>query len=196
MASQAARHPGGMLALTGVDREFVDRILTDGYEVDLAAHNAPGEWVLAGSHAALKEVMAKHGGRLLEVAGPWHARSMASEATSYQAILESPATTALTAGLVVNRHGKPVEDYTHIPTLLAGQLSFPIAWVSTMKTMHDNGITNFIVPGPGKILRGLVRQCLGAKTIVNLIQTPADLERFVDRQEKPKSQEKATHEPK
>ena len=196
MARQVQEHPGGMLALTEADKEDVEDILAGDRKVDLAAHNAPGEWVLTGAHPALKSVQARHGGTMLEVAGPWHARTMAPCIRPYRTILESMAAASPACGLVANRDGRLVADPQTIPGLLSGQMAHPIYWVTTMKTLATAGVSDYVILGPGRVLRGLVRRCLGSSTPVHLVRTPADLTRFLAQKQITQAIREGAHESK
>ncbi|RJO64398.1 MAG: ACP S-malonyltransferase, partial [Myxococcales bacterium] len=72
MAREAGKCDGGMAALFG-GREDVERALAAAERqgaVDLAAHNAPEEWVLSGERRALARLAAAFPLRRLGVSGP------------------------------------------------------------------------------------------------------------------------------
>ena len=54
-----------------------------------------------------------------------------------------------------------------------------------MNTLAARGITEYVIPGPGKVLRGLTRQCLGAEPVIRLVATPADLDRLINGGQQP-----------
>ena len=64
-----------------------------------------------------------------------------------------------------------------IPDLLAEQLTHPICWTRTLETLRVLGITDLVTAGPGAVLRGLVRRCLGANTRVHGTEDAADRRR-------------------
>ena len=69
----------------------------------------------------------------------------------------------------------PAED--RIPDLLAEQLTHPIHWTRTLATLTNLGVTDYVTVGPGAVLRGLVRKCLGASTRVHGTEDAADRRR-------------------
>lgn len=164
MAREAARRPGGMLALRNADRDTCERALALGASagsICLAAHNAPDEWILSGDHAALAQVAARFSAVRLGVAGPWHSPAMAGAVVELEQALGAIARRPGRARFVANRDGEiAAED--DIPALIAGQLVRPIEWVAALRTVARAGCRRLIAVGPGKMLRGLVRRSLGA----------------------------------
>lgn len=163
MAREAARRPGGMLALRAADRDTCARALALGASagsICLAAHNAPDEWILSGDHGALAQVAARFSAVRLAVAGAWHSPAMAGAVDELGDALGAVARRPGRAGFVANRDGQiAAED--DIPALVAGQLVRPIEWVATLRTLARAGCRRLIAVGPGKMLRGLVRRSLG-----------------------------------
>lgn len=178
MADQATVRPGGMVALTDADRETADRAITTGRRegvMDLAARNAPREWVLTGDQAAVEKVLTGFSSRRLDVAGPWHASTMAPAAESFAGVLRSVPFAVPRMVWVGNRRGEAVDDPGRMAEELAGQLVQPIAWNRVMETLDGLGVEEYLVVGPGKVLRGLVRANLGRDVRVRLIQFPESL---------------------
>ena len=178
MSTQAGLHPGGMVALVDVGLPELEDALARGRRmgvVDLAAHNSPREWVLSGDQAAIAAVLAAYPGRRLEVAGPWHASTMTPAAEAFRLAMKDFSFGKPRIGLIGNRDGQLLDDPAAIPEMIAGQLTRPIAWTAVMTTMVRAGITEFVIPGPGKVLRNLVRENLGRGVPVRVVQHPASL---------------------
>lgn len=179
MAEAAAAGRGGMLALLDADAAAVDEALDLGSSygiVELAAHNAPDEWVLTGEIAALDAVARKFASRRLVVDGAWHSRLMAgAEAEFARALSDCPVGPARVP-FYCNATGEVVDDPRALAGVLAGQLTRPIRFVGCIRSMHRDGTDQFVVCGPGKTLRTMVRKILGAAVPVRVIASPADLE--------------------
>ncbi len=197
MAKEAARHPGGMVALRCRARSDVERLLASARgSLDLAAHNAPDEWVVAGNLEDLAVAIRTHGGRKLRVAGPWHGRAMRGALEAFREAVraacrswpermgrpgpspaggETPKQAFLAAAplWVCNRTGKIAGDPAAVPDLLAEQLIHPVQWVRTMTTLRDAGVADVITVGPGRTLRALVHR--NAATRIRVLTTE-DLE--------------------
>ncbi|MEZ4404849.1 MAG: ACP S-malonyltransferase, partial [Kofleriaceae bacterium] len=162
MAREAARHPGGMAALTGpVDVAEVLATAAPHGRLTIAAHNAPGETVVSGDVAALTAVLARYPGRRLPVAGAWHSPAMGGAVDELHAALAVIPRQAAVAPLVANRTGAVVEDGAAVPRLLAEQLIQPVAWATTLATLAARGVTRYVAVGPGRLLRALIRANLG-----------------------------------
>lgn len=179
MAREAVHAPGGMLALLG-GKEEMEQALALGHQhgvVDLAAHNAPEEWVLSGQRAALGAVAAAFPSRMLQVSGPWHCRTMVGAVEDMRAAVRGIGIAAPQTRLVCNRTGELVGP-AEIPDLLAEQLTHPIQWVRTLGTLATQGVTDYLTMGPGRVMRGLLRKNLGEGVRVHAVERPADLLRI------------------
>jgi malonyl CoA-acyl carrier protein transacylase len=78
--------------------------------------------------------------------------------------------------IVCNRTGRTA-DGDSMPELLAGQLTRPIEWVRTMRTLSAAGVDTFVTLGPGRVLRSLVRRTLGSCVTVLTSESWDDLQR-------------------
>ncbi len=155
MAREAARFPGGMAVVTG----DVAAALACGSLV-VAARNAPEETVLAGDAAAIAAVVAAGRGKKLDVAGAWHSAAMAGAVAELEAALAAVPQRGSRSLFVSNRDGRVAEPAA-IPTLLAGQLVRPIEWTAAARTLAALGVTRYVVAGPGRVVRALLRANLG-----------------------------------
>jgi [acyl-carrier-protein] S-malonyltransferase len=179
MQAAADANPGGMLALKVDSRDEVDAALAYGQEfgsVELGAANGPGEWVLTGDKAALTAVAARFKSVALPVVGPWHSRGMAEAEHGFRRVLSRTMLRAPSTGLVTNRDGALVADEADVVDLLAGQLTRPVAWSACMATLASLGASKWVIVGPGRALRGLVRKNVGADADVVMAQDWNDLE--------------------
>jgi [acyl-carrier-protein] S-malonyltransferase len=155
---------GAMAAILGLEDHQVVKVCADnaGEEVLAAVNfNAPGQVVIAGNAAAVERAMiaAKEAGAKravkLPVSVPSHCdlmRGAAEKLDEYlQKIdLEIPAMT-LIHNVDVAAHTAP-EVIRHV---LKEQLYKPVRWVDSIKFMQDQGVTQFVECGPGKVLMGL-----------------------------------------
>lgn len=155
---------GAMAAILGLqDHQVVNACaeVANGEIVAAANFNAPGQVVIAGQTAAvdraieaLKALGAKRAVKL-PVSVPSHCAMMTGAADKLAEILEAisiemPDTT-LIHNADVKSHGSPEV----IRYALKEQLFKPVRWVESIKFMHEQGVTNFIECGPGKVLMGL-----------------------------------------
>ena len=175
LSRAADKTPGGMLAVTS------ERAVAEGQQLglELAAHNAPDEWVLAGAESQLSAIAKVHGGTPLEAAGPWHTRAMGDAVDPLYRMLRTQLTRPMEAMLVCNVTGT-IAAAGEIPELLSRQLAEPVQWAKTMRTLfvHQNQI--LVTIGPGDAVRSQAHRCLGSLVTVLPTDTPDDLQRTAE----------------
>ncbi|MDB4952664.1 MAG: fabD2 [Myxococcales bacterium] len=172
MAREAARHPGGMLRLTG-DRETCERAIALGRQLGsicIGAHNGVDEWGLAGDEAALAHVLPQFRTLRLPVAGAWHSPAMAGALDEMTAAITALPRRPMTVRMISNRDGRFAAD-ADLPALLAGQLVHPVQWVASLETLVAAGVRRYVAVGPGKMLRSLVHRNLGVEQHVDIIDS-------------------------
>ena len=161
MEREAARNPGGMLALPPGSRQAADAAMTAGRAagvVTLAAHNAIDRWVVTGDWAALEKIESLTAATRLAVAGPWHSPLMGDALAEYRDALRGALTRPMALPLVCNRTGERVSDTASLAELLAGQLVHCVHWADSMATLRTLGTSRVIICGPGKALRRSVEE--------------------------------------
>jgi [acyl-carrier-protein] S-malonyltransferase len=165
MAEAARAHPGAMAAVRADDAAALEPLLAIGRargRITVAAHNAPTQWVLSGDRAAIAAVGAATPATVLPTEGAWHSDAMAAAAERWLRALRGVRFQPPSRPLILNRTGRALGPGDDLAALLAGQLTRPIAWTATLRTAAERGATRFVAIGPGKALRGLCRETLGA----------------------------------
>lgn len=180
MAREAARRPGGMLRVT-CDRGTCERLVAEAAAagagagaICIAAHNAPEEWVVGGDPAPIAWLAARLPSARLAVAGAWHSPAMEGAAAEFTAAIAAVPQRPLHARMIANRDGRFV-DGADVPERLAGQLVRPIEWVASLATLASAlpAPARLLAIGPGKLLRRLVRDCLGDVREVEIVDSEA-----------------------
>jgi [acyl-carrier-protein] S-malonyltransferase len=182
MADAASLRPGGMLALTSADESTVEQALALGGTagaVALAAHNAPSEWVLSGDDVALRTVERAFGSTRIASAGPWHSPVMAAASEAFRAAFGESSGASLARGLVSAVTGRRVTDATEAIARLVEGLTAPVRWVDALRALRDASVTHFVIAGPGRVLRGLLRKNFGADVAVTIVDDADSVARFV-----------------
>jgi [acyl-carrier-protein] S-malonyltransferase len=177
MAREALRHPGGMVAVRGGGAALW-RAFAAGRargSLVLAAENAADEHVVSGTEPALAAVLAAVPSTRLPVAGAWHSPAMAGAVDELAAALADVPAQPPHARLVCNRSGG-IAAPAELPALLAGQLVHPVRWVTALGTLRTLGVTRYLVVGPGKLVRGLVRRTLG-DVAIDIVDSMRDVAR-------------------
>ncbi len=167
---------GAMAAVLGSDREAIERVTSqitaEGYPVQPANMNCPGQIVISGSREgverampALKEEGAK---RVLplQVSGPFHSSLMEPAAEQLRASLDRVTIRTSDVPVVANVNSEPTTEAEQLKEQLVEQLYSPVLWEDSVRRMIDEGVTHFIECGPGKVLAGLIRKIDRSVTVV------------------------------
>lgn len=176
MAEAGEEQDGTMAAILGMDVEQLENICekVDGL-VGIANYNCPGQLVISGEVDAVEDVItlasAEIGARRcrpLPVSGAFHSPLMSSAQEKFQNVLDSVGVHPPQIDVVMNVTGETVTDLKNIKKLLFQQITKPVQWEKTLNTIDNNGITNIIEVGPGKVLSGLVKRTLPESNSFNV----------------------------
>ncbi len=188
MFQAGLEEPGTMAAVLGLDDEGVSDLCSRAAEAGQvlvpANLNSAGQVVVSGSMAgvawgmeAAKEAGAKKVVQL-KVSGAFHSPLMAPAAADFEATLNEIVFQGPGFPVVSNVTSEPVDDPAQVKELLVRQLTSPVLWSKSIKTMVDAGTTRFLELGPGKVLTGLNRR--NAKGIASrAVGTADDVEAFL-----------------
>ena len=158
---------GGMLAVIGLDRGAVERVVeTVGRPTELvvANDNAPGQVVISGRRDSLsvaEDAMRVAGARRLiplPVSGAFHSPLMAGVADALAEALESESWTDARVPVVSNVTAEPITDAGRLRALLAEQVRSPVEWVRSVERMVADGVDTMLELGSGAALVGMVKR--------------------------------------
>lgn len=168
---------GSMAAILGLDAEQVkkvtDVITTDGDVVQPANLNCPGQIVISGTKAGVEkacdELKAAGARRAipLDVSGPFHSSLMEPAAEKLSEALDEIKMENASIPVVANVNAKVVNNSDELKGLLVEQLSSPVLWEDSVRTMISEGVTHFIECGPGKVLSGLIKKIDRTVTVLS-----------------------------
>lgn len=171
MQECADRHPGGMLALIGIDldvaRECVREASSIG-PVGIANVNSPGQVVISGARNALKragELCKEKGARRvipLDVSGAWHSPLMKDAASGLESALDDAGFYEPEIPVVSNVTADLIRSGDEAKRLLKEQVTSPVLWADSIRKLQNSGFDTFVEVGPGKVLQGLMRKMEGA----------------------------------
>lgn len=154
----------GMHAVTRLERATVEQVCaaTPGFGTDfvLANVNAPGQFVLSGSVAAMEAVGAalkQAGGVIipLKVSGPFHSPYMAAAAEEFGAALARVDWRNARVPVLSNMDGRAHGEGQQIARALMAQMTGPVLWSDTMQELQRLGIDAYLEAGPGAVLKKL-----------------------------------------
>jgi [acyl-carrier-protein] S-malonyltransferase len=167
MQQAADRHPGGMVAVFGLDVDTLSSICSEVAEigsVEVANQNSPGQVALTGDKDALKrasELAKQRGAKLtvpLKVSGAWHSKFMADAQTPMRAALEEVELREPSVPVMANVSGRPHDPQpAAIRAALVDQIIRPVLWARSISALIDAGHRTFVEVGPGKVLSGLMK---------------------------------------
>ncbi len=159
---------GTMAAIVAMDNAGVEAVcaeVADNDVVSPANFNAPGQVVIAGHVRAVERASAKaveRGGRVfpLRVSAPFHCALMQPAADAMADALSKVAISGTRSPVLSNVDGLPHADASSIRRRLIAQMTSPVQWEQTLRTMGSMGITHTIEVGPGDVLSGCVKRTL------------------------------------
>jgi [acyl-carrier-protein] S-malonyltransferase len=171
---------GGMAAILGLEDADVLAACAEaaqGEVVSAVNFNAPGQVVIAGSAAAVAraiEACKARGAKramALPVSVPSHCELMRPAAERFAEAVQAINWQAPKIALVQNVSAAVVADLDVLKNDLLAQLYSPVRWVESMVCLADQGVTDLVECGPGKVLSGLNKRCVKGVNTHNL-ETP------------------------
>ncbi len=165
--------PGTMAAILGLsDHEVKEVCATVDAGVCVPANfNSAGQVVVSGDVDGVAQAMemAKEAGakRVVElnVSGAFHSPLMEPAAVGLREHLESVEFRDPTFPVISNATAEPIVEGAAARELLVKQLTSPVRWGASVRTMVDGGADRFLELGPGKVLTTLNRR--NAKGLVS-----------------------------
>ena len=162
-AAAAARTPGAMAAIIGLDDERVEELCAGIDGVWVGNYNCPGQVVVSGESAAVEALNAaatEAGARralTLAVSGAFHSPLTAAAADDLRPALAA-ATFAPPAIGFFSTVTCGLEDETGIAAILEQQLGAPVRFTQAIRALAADGVGTCIEVGPGGVLAGLIRR--------------------------------------
>ncbi|MDP4156825.1 MAG: ACP S-malonyltransferase, partial [Bacillota bacterium] len=162
MESAVPNGEGTMAAVLGLDRdrlaEVTNSVTEEGFSVQLANLNCPGQIVISGTTKGveLAGAKAKEAGAKrvlpLVVSGPFHSSLMKPAAGQLKEELDQIDMKAATIPVIANVTAEPISAASEIKEKLIEQLYSPVLWEDSVAKMLELGVDTFIEIGPGKVL--------------------------------------------
>lgn len=188
MKQAGEQHPGAMAAILGLDAVTVRDICStaseqSGQPVVLANDNCPGQIVISGDSAALKQAVkaAESVGarRVIELAVSvaTHSPLMHPAEAGFKLAVETTPFEIPRMPVYANLSALPLTSIAGIYAELEGQLTGAVLWTDLIQNMVLSGIRTFVEIGPGDVLTGLIKRIDRSVERVN-IGTVSALETF------------------
>jgi len=175
-----AASEGAMAALIGFDREQLEQQISQTPDVVLANDNNSAQVVISGTPEAVEAVMvtvkAKRAVKL-NVSGAFHSPLMAAAAAEFQAVLDGVPFQDAAVPVLSNVDPTPATDAAILKERLAQQMTGSVRWREISLRLPEEGVTQVIEIGPGKVLTGLVKRTSPSLALEN-VGAIADLDRL------------------
>jgi [acyl-carrier-protein] S-malonyltransferase len=175
----AQAREGTMAAVMGLSEEMLDQICAVvtrevGQAVVIANYNAPGQLVISGATEAVQRaggLAREQGARRvlpLKVSAAFHSPLMHSAAQEMQQALADVAIADPAVPLVANVSATLLHSADDVRAELVDQITSPVRWVGSVRTMMVQGVDTFVEIGPGAVLSGLIKRIAPDSRLINL----------------------------
>lgn len=184
---------GSMAAILGLDLPDVESITREangkaenGEMVQSANDNSPGQVVIsghAGAVAIAMQMATEKGAKravALPVSAPFHCRLMQPAADTMEKALAGTIIAPPIVPVVANVTAQAVTDPNEIRRLLVEQVTGMVRWRESVTWMKEQGVTEMIELGAGKVLSGLVKR-IEKDVACESIGTPEQVETLIEK---------------
>jgi malonyl CoA-acyl carrier protein transacylase len=178
---------GAMAALLGSEYEQAREIAAEAAEgqvCEAANDNGAGQVVVSGHKEAVERAIRIAGEKgvkramLLPVSAPFHCALMQPAADAMAEALAKVSMAAPKVPVVANVVASAVSDPEVIRDLLVRQVTGTVRWREGVLYMKDQGVTQLVELGAGKVLGGLARR-IDKELAGTSVGTPAEIGAFL-----------------
>ena len=168
---------GAMAAILGMDLEKVAGVCADAAQGEVCSPaniNSPEQIVISGNTAAVERAakLADERGakraKLLPVSAPFHCSLMQPAQDRLDGDLTKIEMQKPVYPVACNVEADFVTDAIRARETLVKQVTGSVKWDECMRRLIGHDVQTFIEVGPGKVLRGLMRQIDRSKTCLNV----------------------------
>lgn len=178
MEEAAAKNPGKMAAIIGLDMEKIGLICSHS-GAQIANLNCPGQIVISGRTYDIDKAvqLAREQGAksvILEVSGAFHSYLMNEAGKRLTDLLNVADIRETRVPVISNVTARPEILIEEIRINLVEQMSSPVRWEDSVRYIQEEGIVDFLEIGPNKILKGMLRRIDSNLKVYN-IEKPQDI---------------------
>ncbi len=159
---------GGMAAVLGLSYKDVGALVeacSNGKDICVAANdNSDGQVVLSGAMSAIDravEIASEFGARKcvkLAVSAPFHSPFMQPAAEAMARAFMNVEANNAEIPLIANVLAAPITNHKEIIKHLIEQVTGTVRWRETMAYLQEQGVTDFVELGAGKVLSGIAKR--------------------------------------
>lgn len=178
---------GSMAAILGLDFGDVQAIAqkaNDANVCETANDNSVGQVVVSGSVNGVQaavDLATEAGAKravILPVSAPFHCSMMAPAADTMKEALADANFNTPIVPIVANVTAKGESDPSDIRNLLVDQITGMVRWRESVLWMGENGVTEMVELGAGKVLSGLIRR-INKEIACESVGTPEQVEELI-----------------
>lgn len=184
MQDACAAQDGAMVSVIGLGAGELRRICAE-TGVEISNFNSEAQTVLSGERDRITaaEKLANDAGAkktvMLNVAGAYHSRLMIPAAERLAEVLADTVFSTPSIPVISNVTGKHHGEPDEIRQNMVRQVTSPVYWLAGIRCVKEDGVSEYVEFGPGKVLSGLIRR-IDRNTVVNNVQDCESLERTVN----------------
>ena len=180
---------GSMAAIIGPSLEDVRKIAEDaaqGQVCEAANDNSVGQVVISGHKDAIAravDIASERGAKravILPVSAPFHCALMPPAAEAMQAALADTNITAPSVPVIANVIAAQTNDPEEIRKLLVQQVTGAVRWRESVLYAKEQGVSEMIELGAGKVLSGLIRR-IDREIACSNAARPAEIETLIEK---------------
>ena len=164
MAEAVPAGETSMAAVLGLAPEAVTEALAGIESCWPANYNTPTQTVIGGSLAGLDEAeraLTAAGARRvirLNVSAAFHTPFVEPAARRLREVLDPLDWSEPAIPVAANLTGSPYPSGPDFPDVLERQLKSPVRWSECVRSLSELGVTDFLEVGPGRALRGMMKE--------------------------------------
>ncbi|CAK9326921.1 unnamed protein product [Citrullus colocynthis] len=181
MQAAADGAKSAMVSVIGLDSEKVQQLcdaanqeVDEADKVQIANFLCPGNYAVSGGLKGVEVVEAKaklFKARMtvrLAVAGAFHTSFMEPAVSRLEAALAATEIKTPRIPVISNVDAQPHADPNTIKKILARQVTSPVQWETTVKTLLSKGLKKSYELGPAKVIAGIVKRVDKSADIENI----------------------------
>ncbi|PKA67260.1 [acyl-carrier-protein] S-malonyltransferase [Apostasia shenzhenica] len=181
MQNAADTAKSAMVSVIGLDSEKVQLLcdaaneeVDENNKVQIANYLCPGNYAVSGGVNGIEVIERKaksFKARMavrLAVAGAFHTNFMEPAVSRLEAALAATAIRTPRIPVISNVDAQPHSNPSMIRKILARQVTSPVLWELTVKTLLDKGLGKSYELGPGKVIAGIIKRMDKAAVIENV----------------------------
>ena len=165
MQKACIKNPSTMAAIIGLKNNQVENICKEISEIVVPAnYNCPGQLVISGSFEGIDiacQKLTESGARRalkLQVGGAFHSPLMKPAKEELEIAINETTFNKGLYPIYQNVNASAVISPNQIKENLIKQLTAPVKWTQIMGNMLNDGVTEVVEVGPGKVLQGLFKK--------------------------------------